>query len=162
MAMRVCSKGVGSNSIQCSSCQKWVHKKCSGIKDSMSKVAKSFICSGCLNLVTSAGRTSVDIGSSAKLKLVDKFCYLGDMLSVDGDADAAVEARIRIGWNKFRQLVPLLTSKDVSLILRGRLYSSCVRSSMLHGSETWPARKENVVALQREEMRMVSGCVALS
>jgi len=36
------------------------------------------------------------------LELVDKFCYLGDMLSVDGDADAAVEARIRIGWNKFR------------------------------------------------------------
>jgi len=34
---------------------------------------------------------------------VDKFCYLGDMLSVDGDADAVVEARIRIGWNKFRQ-----------------------------------------------------------
>jgi len=28
----VCSKGVGSNSIQCSSCQKWVHKKRSGIK----------------------------------------------------------------------------------------------------------------------------------
>jgi len=35
------------------------------------------------------------------------------MLSVDGDADAAVEARIRIGWNNFRQLVPLLTNKDV-------------------------------------------------
>ena len=46
------------------------------------------------------------------------------MLSVDGDADAAVEASIRIGWNKFTQLVPLL--KDVSLIMRGRLYSSCV------------------------------------
>jgi len=48
------------------------------------------------------------------------------MLSVDGDADAAVEARIRIGWNEFRQLVPLLTSRDISLIRRGRLYSSCV------------------------------------
>jgi len=77
------------------------------------------------------------------------------MLSVDGDADSAVKARIRIGWNKFRQLVPLLTSKDVSLIMRGRLYSSCVRSSMLHGSETWPVTKENVVAIQRAEMRMV-------
>ena len=86
---------------------------------------------------------------------MDKFCYLGDMLSVVGDADAAVEARIRIGWNKFRQLVPLLANKDVSLIMRGRLYSSCVRSSMSHGSETWPVRKENVVALQRAEMRMV-------
>ena len=121
----VCSKGVGSNSLQCTSCQKWVHKKCSGIKGSMSKVAKAFICRGCLNPVTSAGRTSVDIGTRAKLELVDKFCYLGDRLSVDGDADAAVEARIRIGWNKFKQLVPLLTNKDVSLIMRGRLYSSC-------------------------------------
>jgi len=113
----VCSKGVGSSSIQCSSCQKWVLKKCSGIKGSMSKVVKSFICRGCLNPVTSTGRTSVDIGASAKLELVDKFCYLG-YLSLDRDADAAVEARIRIGWNKFRQLVPLLTSKDVSLIMR--------------------------------------------
>jgi len=99
--------------------------------------------------------TSVDIGGDANLELVDKFCYLGDMLSVDGDADAAVETRIQIGLNKFRQLVPLLTNKDISLTVRGRLYSSCVRSSMLHGSETWPVRKENEVALQRAEMRMV-------
>jgi len=72
-------------------------------------------------------------------------------LSVDRDADAAVETRIQTGRDKFRQLVALLTS----LILRGRLYSSRVRSSMLHGSETWPVRKENEVALQRAEMRMV-------
>jgi len=75
------------------------------------------------------------------------------MLCVDGDADAAVEARIRIGWNKFRQLVPLLTNKDMSLIMRGRLYS--VRSSMLHGSETWWHFGE-----QRREWSR--GCVALS
>jgi len=116
----------------------------------MLKVAKSFICRDCVNLVTSAGRTSVDIGASAKLELVDKFCYLGDMLHADGDADVAVEARIRIGWNKLRQLVLLLTNKDVSLIMRGRLYFSCVHTRVLHGSETWPVRKENVVALQRQ------------
>jgi len=45
---------------------------------------------------------SIDIGVNANLELVDKFCYLGDMLSVDGDADAAVENRIQIGCNKFR------------------------------------------------------------
>jgi len=54
---------------------------------------------------------------------VDKFCYLDDMLSVDGDADAAVEARIRIGWNKFRHLLPLLTNMDISLIMRVKGYS---------------------------------------
>ena len=101
----VCGRGVGSNSIQRTSCQKWVHKKCSGIKGSMYKVIKSFICRGCSNPVITTGHTSIDIGASANLEVVDKFCYLGNMLSVDGDADAAVEARIRIGWNKFRQLV---------------------------------------------------------
>jgi len=129
----VCGSDVGNNSIQCTSCQKWVHKKCSGIKGNVSKVMKSFIYRGCLNPVTTTGRVCVDIDVSANLELVDKFCHLGDVLSVDRDADAAVDARIRIGWNKFRQLVPLLTNKDISLIMRGRLYSSCVRSNMLHG-----------------------------
>jgi len=37
------------------------------------------------------------------------------------------------------------------------MYSGCVRSSIfaLHGSETWPIRKENEMAVQRAEMRMV-------
>ena len=50
--------------------------------------------------------------------------------------------------------MPLLTNRDMSLIRRGR-YSSCVQSSILYRSETWPVRKENEVALQRTEMRMV-------
>jgi len=57
-------------------------------------VLKLFICRGCLNLVTSTGRTSVDIDASKNLELVFKFCYLGDMLSIDGDVDTAVETRI--------------------------------------------------------------------
>ena len=60
----------------------------------MSKVMKSFICLGCFNPVTSSGLKRVDIGVSANLELMDKFCYLGDMLSVNGDADAGVETRI--------------------------------------------------------------------
>ena len=61
-----------------------------------------------MNPVTGTGCTSVDIGVNANLDLMDTFCYSGDMLSVDGDADAAVGNRIQIGWNKFRQLVALL------------------------------------------------------
>jgi len=33
----VCGRGVGSNSIQCIGCHKWVHKKCSGIKETCTK-----------------------------------------------------------------------------------------------------------------------------
>ena len=44
---------------------------------------------------------------------------------------------------------------NVSRIFIFFVVSYSVRSSVLHGSETWLVRKENVVALQRAEMRMV-------
>jgi len=47
-----------------------------------------------VNPVTDIERTNLDIGVNANLELMDKFCYSGDMLSVDGDADAAVETTI--------------------------------------------------------------------
>jgi len=37
-----------------------------------------------------------------------------------------------------------------------------MQSSMLHGSEIGPIRKENEVALQRERRERLDGCVALS
>ena len=40
----------------------------------------------------------MDICDGASLELLDMFCYLGDMLSVDGDAEAAVEARVRLEY----------------------------------------------------------------
>jgi hypothetical protein len=36
----VCSKGVGLNSIQCTTCKAWVHKKCSGVKGSLEHVSQ--------------------------------------------------------------------------------------------------------------------------
>jgi len=42
----------------------------------------TFICRGWMNSVTGTGHTCVDIGVNANLELMDKFCYLGDMLHV--------------------------------------------------------------------------------
>jgi len=47
---------------------------------------KFFVCRGCVNTITITGCTSVNIGVKANLELVDKFCYLADMVIVDGDA----------------------------------------------------------------------------
>ena len=156
LACGVCGTGVGRNSVQCTNCQKWVHKKCSGIKYIMIRVCQSFVCKGCTDQPASMDRTSMDTGDGTSMQLLDKFCYPGNMLRhVDCDADAAVEVRVRKGWNKFRQLVPLITNKDVSLLPIGKLYRSCMRSCMLHGSETWPVKKDNKLALQQAEMRMI-------
>jgi len=47
-----------------------------------------------VNPASDTGCTNIDIGVNANLELMDEFCYLGDMLSVVGDSDAAVQTRI--------------------------------------------------------------------
>ena len=49
----------------------------------------------------------------------------------------------------------VLTSRHLSNKTRGHVYSSCVRSAMLHASETWPLTKTNMQRLQRNDGAMI-------
>src|SRR5260221_10020564 len=79
------------------------------------------------------------------------------MINADGGADSAVVDRVRSAWKKFRELSPILTRKVASLLLKGKVYRSCVRSCMIYGSETWSMRAEHEAKLERAEMRMMCG-----
>ena len=129
----VCRKGVGSNSIQCGKCNHWVHKKCSGIQGRLS-ADPTFTCKRCTGEarpIDARPIKEVTVGDSS-LQVVDSFCYLGDMLSAGGGCELSSVIRVKTAWGKFRQLRSLLTSRSVPLPVRGKLYSSCVRSVMLH------------------------------
>ena len=93
--------------------------------------------------------------SDCVLEAVDRFCYLGDMLSAGGGCMAAATARCRCAWGEFRENLPLLTSKPVPFDMRGRLFSSNVRSSMLHGTETWPMTSAALHRLCRNDRAMI-------
>ena len=69
------------------------------------------------------------------LEVVRKFCYLGDTLNREGGSRLASIPRLRYGWKKFRELSSILTSKNVALRLKGKVYGACVQSSMIYGSE---------------------------
>lgn len=151
----VCKKGVGTNSIKCGTCGKWVHHKCSGIKGKLKDVA--FKCSACVSGLQDKNneQREVVLGQDCVLEIVDKFCYLGDMIGVGGGADEASRARIRCAWAKFNELAPILTSKGASLRMKGKIYKACVRSVMVYGSETWAMRVEDMQRLERTERMMV-------
>ena len=131
----VCHTGVGNNSIYCNGCKLWVHKKCSGPIDCRPQ-------------------NEVQVGPD-KLEVVASFCYLGDMLSAGGGCEIAVTSCVKTAWKKFRELLPVLTSRHLSYKTRGHVYSSCVRSAMLHASETWPLTKTNLQRLQRNGRAMI-------
>ena len=90
-----------------------------------------------------------------QLSVLRSFCYLGDMLSCRGGAGEASRVRVRCAWKKFRELSPILTARGASLKLKGKMYSTCVRSSMIYGSETWPMKVEDKQRLERAERMML-------
>ena len=79
------------------------------------------------------------------------FCYLGDMLS----AGVAAITRCKWAWGKFRQLLPLLTNRHLPLLTRGKVYSSCVRSVMLHAAETWAMKMDILNRLRHNDRAMI-------
>src|SRR6185436_17729574 len=76
------------------------------------------------------------------------------MIGAGGDADDAVRARVRSAWSKFRQLVPILTPRRISLKLKGKIYKACIQSVMVYGSETWPMKSSDLSRLVRTERMM--------
>ena len=92
---------------------------------------------------------------SIEYDVVDQFCYLGDMLSAGGGAEASTVARVKSAWKKFRDLLPLLTKRVFSHRVKGRLYQACVRSCMMYASETWPLKEEDIQRLCRMDMQMI-------
>ena len=77
------------------------------------------------------------------------------MLSAGGGCEISVTTRVRTAWKKFRELLTVLTSRHLSYKTRGHVYNSCVRSTMLHASETWPLTKTNLQRLQRNDRAMI-------
>ena len=96
---------VGVNSIECSQCKLWVHKKCSGLTGRL-VADPEFICQRCRGVACPIdGRpvTHVDVDGT--------LCYLGDMFSAGGGCDHTIAARCCAAWGKFRKLLPILISK---------------------------------------------------
>ena len=50
----VCGKGVQANSVQCTLCIKWIHKRCSGVRGDLSLVADGFMCKRCDGIIQEA------------------------------------------------------------------------------------------------------------
>ena len=69
-----------------------------------------------------------------EVETVRGFCYLGDRVNASGGCKAAMIAKARTGWVKFKECRELLNSKRFSLKMKGMVYRNCVRSAMLHGS----------------------------
>ena len=152
----VCLKGVGVNSIYCSNCKHWIHKRCSKVSGPI-KSNVNFKCQRCQGLAPAIDKGDMlnVVVDNESIEVVGSFCYLGDMITSGGGCSEATVVCCRAAWKKFKELLPLLTSKSISLRNRGKVFVTYVRSVLLHVSECWALKKEELLRLQRNERAML-------
>ena len=72
-----------------------------------------------------------------------------------GESIQSLKSSISTAAKMLKELRPVLSSGRLSFKTRCRVYSSCVRSAMLHASETLPATKPCLQRLQRNDRAMI-------
>ena len=125
----ICGKRVMANSVLCVKCGKWTHGR--GAK---ARLGKTFVCGRCKEVDDGLVEPVEEL--CEEVETVRGFRYFRDRVNRSGGCEAAVTARSRIEWVKFKECGELLNSKRFSLRTKGMVYRSCVRSAMLYGNKT--------------------------
>ena len=146
----ICHTGVGSNSIFCNACKHWVHKKCSGLK-SLTK-DPDYRCTWCQGTAHPLdGRPEGSPGRSwqagaGSFLLLSRRHALSSRWLWTFNHNTCENHLIEV-----QRSATVLSSCHLSFKTHGRVYSSCVRSAVLHASETWRLTKPNLQHLQWNE-----------
>ena len=85
------------------------------------------------------------------METVNEFCYLGDTLNASCGSEAAVTARVRTGWIRFKESGERLLGNRFVLKMKGKIYRCYVRLAILFGSETWRSKENEKAILKRTE-----------
>jgi hypothetical protein len=79
-----------------------------------------------------------------EIEAVNKFCYLGCTVSLDGGANEDVITRINKDKGAFAQLRSIWTSHQIHKRTKIRIFKSNVMSVLLYGCETWKITQDNI------------------
>ena len=150
-----CGKNVGVNSVLCTECGKWCHKRCSGLRN-VNEAGVHYRCPRCVrgNREQRQEELTMEV-DGGELEIVDRFCYLGDVLTCESGAGEAARVRIAAAWNKWREISSLLTNKSIPLRNRAGIYCACVRPVMLYGAETWATTEAIERKIRSNDQRML-------
>ena len=96
--------------------------KCVKVKRVTSKSRRDFVCGRGKNQVDGLVEWMEEL--CEEVETVRGFCYLGDRVNANGGCEAAVTAKARIGWVKFKECRELLNSKRFLLKTKGNVFLS--------------------------------------
>ena len=95
-----------------------------------------------------------------KIEEVDRYVYLGQMVTKDHDQVQEMKRRIGQGWSAFCKLDNIMRDKNVPMRLKRKAFNECILPVMTYGCETWSlsnTQLEKLVTTQRKMERIMIG-----
>ena len=77
-------EGVQTNYVKCTTCIKWIHKRCSSLCGDLSLLADGFRCTQCDGTIQEADLAGGLVVDGETYRCVNSFSYLGDTLDGHG------------------------------------------------------------------------------
>lgn len=88
-----------------------------------------------------------------RLNAVNKFCYLGSIITSSASLDVEIESRTRKACFAFGQLKDRVWSQNIRLATKCKVYRAVVISTLLYGCETWCPYQRHLRQLDQLQQR---------
>ena len=63
--------------------------------------------------------------------------YLGQEIRMKNSAEEEIKTRIRSGWACFHTYKRILTSKEIPISVKSRIFNQCILPTITYGCQTW-------------------------
>lgn len=95
-----------------------------------------------------------------KVENVEKFTYLGTILSTDANENDEIKGRLHTANRAYYSLLPIIKSRYIHRKTKIRIYKTIIRTIMCYGSETWmltQTSEKMVNTFERKILRRILG-----
>ena len=91
-----------------------------------------------------------------KMDQVDKFCYLGTIISTDGTCSAAIDDRTRKAWVRLHQSHFIWRLRGLSRKARATSFRCIVLTTLLHRCERWTLSAADMTKLRKNHHNLLA------
>ena len=90
-----------------------------------------------------------------KVPRVKEFKYLGPTVQESGSREKEVKKRVQAGWNGWRRVSGVICDRRLPTRVKGKVYSSVMRPTIVYGLETVAVTKKQVKEMEVVQMKML-------
>ena len=73
------------------------------------------------------------------------------MFDAEGGTTTDCKNRVRLAWNKWREVTGVICDKKVPVKLKHKIYKTVIRPTMTYGAECWTMKKKDEMLMNKTE-----------